>query len=344
MHTENDAIVAAFSLLNPLQILWFKNLVRSERIMIPDEDFVSSIKNKLIKSKEGCPSCGSLRTVKNGINRLKKQCYKCKTCGRNFCESTYSLLSYSKKPVQKWLEYMECMSGNLSIRDCAKKVCINRNTAFQWRHKILHAVKNTLEDSLTGIIEADEIAVTESFKGNHSLKKNFSPGRTPRQRGLSMEDKKMANKVNILCCKDRTGTIFSSATGFRKANCSVLCSLLDIRIPKGSILCTNNNPSFIGLARKLKLKLYRLRHRNEAKQKIYHRNNVRTFEEEFLLFLQRFNGVATKYLNHYINWAKWLDLISNLKDYISFAAIYLLCISNSRPLRICDLKTVTSIP
>ena len=31
-----------------------------------------------------CPTCQSEKVVKNGFNRLKKQMYRCKTCGRQF--------------------------------------------------------------------------------------------------------------------------------------------------------------------------------------------------------------------------------------------------------------------
>jgi transposase-like protein len=347
MSHEIENILKAFGQLNSTQLLYFKELILPVSTSLPDESFINIVKDRVLEQKPGCPVCGSLYIVKNGKNRLKIQCYKCRTCGRNYCDTTHTVLCYSKKSVEKWLEYMECMSEGISIRACAQKVRINRNTAFHWRHKILNAVRTRLSNSLKGIIEIDELTVSESFKGNHLRNEDFSMGRPSRKRGVPAVDRKKEDMVNVLFCKDRSGGVFSTVTGRRRASCAILQRVLGNLMAKGSIICTNNNPAFIGLSKKLNVKLHKLRHKNDVIKKVYHIKNVRALEEDFAEFLPRFNGVATKYLNHYVTWIKWLDFFKNcVKNYTSLYKlidIFILCISGNTRLRVQDFKGVQSI-
>ena len=49
------------------------------------------------------------------------------------------------------------------------------STAFTWRHKILDTLSELQEKTyLTGIVEADETFFNVSFKGNHSISRNFT--------------------------------------------------------------------------------------------------------------------------------------------------------------------------
>lgn len=314
MSFEINATRVALSLLNKEQILHLKELLSVSDSKISDEDFVNIIKGETINPLKCCPSCGSQHIVKNGSNILRKQCYKCKDCGRNYCSSTNSFFSYTKKPVEKWINYIKCMCDGLSIRATAKKTNINRNTSFNWRHKILEALKSSLPDGLSGIVEIDEIKIAESFKGNHCKNKSFELERSPRRRGLTHLKRLMVNKVSILCCIDRNMGILSEVTGSTKSNFMMLSKVLKNKIAKGSIICTTNNMAFVGVAKKFNLKLYKMTHKTEIKKEVYHIKNASAFGEGFKKFLIRFNGVATKHMNSYITWFKWLNISQGFSE------------------------------
>lgn len=102
-----------------------------------------------------CPDCSSSFIIKFGKNRLGKQRYRCNYCKRIFVIPSKSVLNCSKKPVQMWLRYLECMENGMSIRKSAGIVGINSNTSFQWRHKILKALKSELSSNISESVEID---------------------------------------------------------------------------------------------------------------------------------------------------------------------------------------------
>ena len=87
------------------------------------------------------------------------------------------------------------MMNGFSIRKTAKICGICKNTAFNWRHKILDALQN-MQDGvlLNGIVESDETYFRISFKGNHKHSKFVMPrksrhnGTSNHKRGLSKSE------------------------------------------------------------------------------------------------------------------------------------------------------------
>lgn len=324
---ETD-IVNISNILSPMQLMILKKIITSKGINFfkdivfhKDNAFSSSVdfspenSTRLIESEAKpetvpCPRCKSTNIVKNGKNRTRKQCYRCNDCRKNFCDSTDTLLSYSKKTEEEWLQYVECMFHNMTIRESAKKVGITTSTAFQWRHKILNILKNSLSNNINGIIEMAEIKITENFKGNHSQDNSFYMNRQPRKRGLRPDEELVEDKINVLCCKDRLGGILTEIIGKTRLTTTSLYNLLCDKISEGSIICTNNNAAFSGLAHKLKLIHYKGFRENAATKEIFNTLDIRTFKRNLLIFMRRFNGVATKYFNSYIAWFHWLDSLA----------------------------------
>ena len=83
------------------------------------------------------------------------QKYICKDCGKSFVITTNSLVSGTRKDLNVWIKYVDCMLNGFSVRKVAEECGIHRNTAFAWRHKILDALQNMANDViLDGIVEA----------------------------------------------------------------------------------------------------------------------------------------------------------------------------------------------
>lgn len=83
------------------------------------------------------------------------------------------------------------MLNDYSIRKSAKIVEINIATSFFWQHKILNCISTFLGvGSVDGVIEADEVFFTESFKGTKPSKMTRQPrkrGKQAKKRGISKE-------------------------------------------------------------------------------------------------------------------------------------------------------------
>jgi hypothetical protein len=65
MSHEVEEIIKAFGQLNPAQILYLKELVLPSDASLPNEDFINTVKERLVKQKSGCPVCGSLYNVQS---------------------------------------------------------------------------------------------------------------------------------------------------------------------------------------------------------------------------------------------------------------------------------------
>ena len=122
-----------------------------------------------------------------------------------------SPVSSSKKGLDKWLLYAQCMINGNTIRQCAEIVEINIATAFFWRHKIIDAIRKFIGyGSLEGVIELDETYFALSYKGNHSKSSNFTMPRESRKRGKEINTRGISKEFAcVLCGVDRLGNIYT---------------------------------------------------------------------------------------------------------------------------------------
>jgi len=108
-----------------------------------------------------CPNCKSIHIKKNG-HQHGQQIYKCKNCGKNFRETTGTLVYYLHKK-ELMLDYLRCMLEGKSLRACASEVGISLPTSFAWRHKILSALESLNENiKIYSIIETDEFILKQN--------------------------------------------------------------------------------------------------------------------------------------------------------------------------------------
>ncbi|MDP4090201.1 MAG: IS1595 family transposase [Bacillota bacterium] len=337
---KTNEVFEAIKSLKPSQIKYLENVLLSPETAIPEGNQHESSHVEVL----ACPDCGSSSIVKFGRNRLGKQRHKCKNCKRSFVLPSKSPLRCSKKTVQQWLLYMECMAKGMSIRKSAVVVGINIKTSFYWRHKILNALKSEMKDNLSGVVEIDETGLPESFKGNRSKDANFHMGRPPRKRGVKLSETYTVRRVRVICCLDRDAGIFSQVIGRERPGIRQLISLFKDRIKTGSTICTNNNTAYNTTAKELDLNLYKLAFSSQVIEETYHNQKAKTFGRELKRFLVGFNGVATKYLNNYIAWLKWNCLRKVCNSGFSVMEMLLVIAFSSAWLRVCDLRNVSSMP
>lgn len=306
-----------------------------------DEEFVDLIYNYSVSYKKCCPMCGSANFVKAGFTPQGLQRYKCYDHKGTFSTFTGTPYAYSKKDISKWIQFIKLMTSGASIRLCAKVCNLNIATAFFWRHKILKALIEILPTKLEGIIEINEVIFAESFKGNHSKSKHFTMPREPRKRGILYTDFVDANKVGVLSCKDRSQNIFAKVADQGRVRFQKAYALLNDKIPQHSILCTNNNAAYIGLARFLNCVLYKMHHVGEVKNGKFHIINAAKLCKKIKRIINfKFKGVASKYLNHYLAWIHCTEKIENYIREIQVLDMLSMTMFSVSTLRYKDFKDI----
>jgi IS1 family transposase len=93
-----------------------------------------------------------------------------------------------------------------------------------------------------------------------------------------------------------------------------------------TILCTDGWRCYKTYAKEKGLEHYRIDTKKTGYviKGLYHIQNVNSYHGRLKQWLERFKGVASKYLNHYLAWFQFLEPIefeatkSNLKDMLFF--------------------------
>jgi transposase-like protein len=253
-----------------------------------------------------CPLCGSTSVKRNGKVEGRQR-YYCKTCCKTFGDTSSSVLSGTHYP-EKWVQYFEFMVQGLSLRKIAKALEIHVSTAFYWRHKILLALSTKLNNPLTGIIEADETYFLESLKGKNCVKrlgdrKARKRGGVAKKRGISCE------QVCVLVATDRNGEIISRVAGKGRTTNEQIDDVLGHHLKNIACLCTDSATNFVAYAKGkgFEHQILNANKGERVKKGIYHIQHVNNYHKRLKDWMARFGGVATKYLDHYLTWFRFLE-------------------------------------
>lgn len=249
-----------------------------------------------------CPHCASEHVVKHG-SKQGTQRYRCRGCGKTFCLATNTLLAWTQKDISIWRKYISCMMEGLSIRKAAEKCGIHRDTSFAWRHKILDALQNMAESiNLDGIVEADETYFRVSYKGNHKKSSNFTMPRNAKKRGTASKRRGLSREqVCAPCAVNRNGLSIAKISNLGIAGIQDLRFVLGGRIQKESILCTDKAHSYKIFSSIEELNLVQMNTGKYTKG-MFNIQHINSYHSLLKKFLDKFNGVSTKYLNNYLIW------------------------------------------
>ena len=193
------------------------------------------------------------------------------------------------KKSEKWVEYTRLMWHGASLRNTANELEINLRTSFRWRHIFLKKPANIVIPQLTGIIEVDDTLLPESFKGKWTI------DRPSKKRGGGH-----FKRVPILLALDRGGVISHQVLegNTRKNIQATLAPLLS----SGSVLCTDGNLSYIGIAKDLNNVAHKrlISLDNEPViDGIYHIQTLNNYMKRWKTAVTRFHGVGTEYIENY---------------------------------------------
>lgn len=297
--------------LSPIQE--FDNVSNEEKLNI-----VNKYNDKLVlidlfndNKISACPHCKSENIIKYGKYK-DLQRFKClnKTCKKTFSPKTKTFLSYSKKPIDLWIKYFILLNNGKSLRECSSILKINLATAFFWRHKILVTQNKNHYNILKDYVEVSKIMINENLKGNRNAK-NCRKG-----------------KVFVACAMDSNKTLLSKVISKYTISLDSININFSYNIDKSALLSSYSDRYF---------EIYSSRHNSTLlpiqnttlsyiipqlnPNNISGRNtsNIESIKElnsflpNYCLFIHsfslkikrwliRFRGVATKYLENYLNW------------------------------------------
>ncbi|OZT11059.1 IS1595 family transposase [Priestia aryabhattai] len=265
---------------------------------------VGEVRETRFSNGLACIQCGSMSVKRNGKYRSRQR-YLCKDCGKSFNDMTGSPLSGTKYP-HKWLEYYKIMIEWLSLPKIAKELDIHISTAFYWRHKILNAIRSLGHNTLQGIVESDETFFLESDKGKKHIhhRKPRKRGGVAKKRGISKE------QICVVVAHDRNGQILSQTAGTGRITAVELDLVLGKHIDTSALLCTDTATNYKKFAtmKKLQHEAINVSKKQYKNKGIYHIQHVNGYHKRLKKWMDRFQGVATKYLDNYLFWHRYLEL------------------------------------
>ena len=251
----------------------------------------------------GCPHCGDFAIGAwgraNGMPR-----YRCKACRKTFTPLTGTPLS-GLHYKDRWIDQARALISAESIAKAAERCAIDHTTAFRWRHRFLSALSQDKPKSLSGIVEADETFILESFKGQQKglPRPSRKRGGKAVKRGLSEE------QIPVIVARDRTGATLDAVLP-RLDAVSLTAALGGVMAPSTDFCCDGGS-AITAFARRAKLNIHVLpapgNPQPEAPQ--YHINNVNAYHGRLKQWLRRFHGVATKNLSTYLSWRRTMEAL-----------------------------------
>lgn len=264
---------------------------------------VATVETFLASKKEihVCPHCGSTHIVKNGTHNGHQR-FLCKDCRKSVGFSKETILFKTKKEMAVWMAFVHCMVQRFALRKCAKECRIALATAFAWRHKILDALTNMVEEmKLAGVVECDETYQLISYKGNHKKSKTFAMPRKPRKRAGKAEKRGLSKEqVCVTTGVDLSGQAVGRVSNLGKPSHKDLSFALGGRIVSGAVMVTDSHRGFCKLAGDMELSHIRIK-RNRHTSGSFNIQTANNYHQGLKYMVNGiFKGVATKYLNHYV--------------------------------------------
>ncbi len=251
-----------------------------------------------------CPRCRSARVQRWGSFRGRQR-YRCRECGRTSSDLTGTPLAYSKRP-ELWGDFAGCMLESLSVRAAGRRLGIDKDTAWRWRHALLDAHAARPGPVLEGIVETSEWGLQFSRKGERLEWWERSRGRRRRYGAPNR------TRVWILFGHDRSGHAAGVVSPFRRPGRPDIDELLSTR-RRGIQLLLRWNARCVAnqaLAETIGVASARVAADVPLAGAHLHLQNVLGYKRRFRNWMRRFRGVATRYLAHYLHWFSILERVA----------------------------------
>jgi transposase-like protein len=270
-----------------------------------------------------CPHCQSRHFV--GVGKQKGvQRFKCKNCSKYFSETT-GKFSYGIKKRGLLKQYLDCFLAGLSIRESAKICGISKHTSFIWRHKILVALQRMGSPEFERIVEIESIVEPFSTKGQRkervdcrkaskAVNSGEESSTTVNGRHLTAGESNIPKTVGVLHALDWQGNLMMKAVGTSKLKKRDFERIFSSKLDKVQVICAKADRSVTAFVRGIDVEYVRSRRGGVRKaERRYQITNVLKTVLSWRNFMLRFHGVATKYLQNYLNWYMLLNRLKYSK-------------------------------
>lgn len=283
--------------------------------------------NQVVKELEAvhikapaCVHCESSQTIKRA--RIKSvQRYYCKSCHKYWMVTHgTSLAGLHKREL--WQKYVMAFERGYSIRKAALELGISIQTSFRWRHRLLASISGIMLEELPGIIETDDFQMPRNLKGQRTSK--HSHAEHDAEFAVTLPE-----TITVLLASSRSEIATTSRIiAAEKPHPEQIKKALDGRIRKGSLLISQENDAFNFLMDDKNIEHVKVpNHKRPRKKNYINLHLVDLHQQSIKQFLLPFHGVATKYLQNYLNWYHYKERIRMRMDKIRHT-IFLCLIEN----------------
>jgi transposase-like protein len=269
-----------------------------------DESVLGKLGRDRIESF-GCPHCSSAEVRRWGRASGKPR-YRCATCGKTFNPLTGTPLA-GLHYQERWADQAQALIAGETVSKAAARCRVAYTTAFRWRHRFLAALNLDKPQRLSGIVEADETFILESFKG-----KRGKLARPARKRGGKASKRGLsAEQIPVLVARDRSGATIDAVLPC--LDIASMTAVLGQVITRGSELCCDGGKVISGFARRARIKTHVLAAPGAPMPNApqFHINNVNAYHSRLKEWMRRFHGVATDNLPNYLSWRRTIEAFSN---------------------------------
>lgn len=268
----------------------------------------------LVAAGVECVFCNFSRCVLHQAGIRNR--YRCGNCRRTFRSTTGTVLQ-GIHLLEKWKNFVPLFLESRTIREIAKILGISTRTAFDWRHKALSAlaeVKWTPE--FAGIVEIKETMHKLNFKGCSAEKiKKFKE--TAKINDLN----KIEDQLSVITVYERLSktaemqvvqrgvvSLETLSNSISEKIDNVKCMIVNSNQNNFEYWKSNQNNSILMANHGTKLV-----HEKNAKIESLEKNQM-----AFCTWICRFQGVASKYLNNYLNWYNLLGQLGQFRDKLNY--------------------------
>jgi transposase-like protein len=253
----------------------------------------------------GCPHCSSADVCRWGSASGKPR-YRCTTCRKTFNPLTGTPLA-GLHYKERWADQAQALIAGETVSKAAARCKVAYTTAFRWRHRFLAALNLDKPQRLSGIVEADETFILESFKGKRGKLRRAARKRGGKasKRGLSSE------QIAVIVARDRSGATIDAV--LPHLDTASMTAALGHVISSGAELCCDGGKAICGFARRARIKTHVLAAPGAPKPGApqFHINNVNAYHSRLKEWMRRFHGVATDNLHNYLSWRRTIEAFSS---------------------------------